>query len=94
VRGLILRFYWNYTSNCGPMWRAAGADLAKFDGTRASECAPILRAAIENMVADPARYRALDPPNGWGSYDTLLPRLRYLLRWLERNPTATVQVSR
>ncbi|MFG3709500.1 hypothetical protein [Micromonospora sp. NPDC047730] len=84
----------NYTSNCGPMWRAAGADLAAFDGEPAGECLPILTAAIKRMEDDPATYRAMDPPNGWGSYDSLLPALRRLADGFRSHPKATVRVSR
>ena len=38
--------------------------------------ARILHAAILELQADPARYQAMNPDNGWGSYETLLPLLR------------------
>lgn len=85
---------WNYTSNCGPMWRAAGASLAGFHGQPASVCAPILRTAIAAMEADPAKFEALNPENGWGSYATLLPALRQLAELFEAHPTLAVRVSR
>jgi hypothetical protein len=85
---------WNYTSNCGPMWRQAGADLAEFEGKTAGECLPILRAAIEELQAHPIKYKAMDPPNGWGSYDTLVPALDELADGFSRHPKATVRVSR
>jgi hypothetical protein len=85
---------WNYTSNCGPMWRAAGADLAEYHGKPASECIPSLRAAVAAMEADPAKYKAMNPENGWGSYDSLLPALREMLAAFESAPVAIVGVSR
>lgn len=85
---------WNYTSNCGQMWRAAGADLAEFAGRPAGECAAILRLAIGVMRGDPATYEAMNPENGWGSYDTLLPALDRLLADFEAHPNAIVTVSR
>lgn len=85
---------WNYTSNCGPMWRAAGADLAEFHGKTAAECLPILEAAITEMRAYPARYRAMNPGNGWGSYERLLPALGELASAFRSHPKATVEVSR
>lgn len=84
---------WNYTSNVAPMWRAAGANLADFHGKTAGECAPILRAGIETMRADPARFTAMNPPNGWGSYERLLPALDELLAAFEAHPLARVEVS-
>lgn len=85
---------WNYTSNCGPMWRAAGADLAEFSGKSAGECIPVLEAAIDEMRANPSKYRAMDPPNGWGGYDTLVPSLEGLLEIFRYAPKATVHVWR
>lgn len=85
---------WNYTSNCGPMWRAAGADLAEFHGKNADECAEVLRRAIAEMRANPAKYRAMDPSNGWGSYDSLVPALEELRLQFLKAPHARVVVSR
>jgi len=84
---------WNYTSNCSQMWCAAGADLRKFHGKIASECEPILRSAIDNMIETPARYIAMNPPNGWGDYDSLLDALSELLFALVDHPKAIVNVS-
>jgi hypothetical protein len=88
-----LDLWWNYTSNCAPMWHRAGADLATFHGKPASECLPILEAAVAAMCADPEVFKAMDPPNGWGSYETLLPRLVDLADAFRKHPKATVQVS-
>jgi hypothetical protein len=85
---------WNYTSNCAPMWRKAGADLAEFHGKLAGECVPLLAAAIAAMEADPDAYRELNPPNGWGDYDSLLRALKKLLKGFEGNPHMVVWISR
>ncbi len=85
---------WNYTSNCGPMWRSAGADLAEFHGQFAGNVLHVLDKALAEMEANPATYRAMDPENGWGSYDTLLPALRELREMFAAHPKATVRVSR
>lgn len=85
---------WNYTSNCGPMWRAAGADLAEFHDRAAGECAPLLRAAVELLKADPVRFIAMNPSNGWGSYDSLVPALERLLAAFDAMPKATVRIWR
>lgn len=85
---------WNYTSNCGPMWREAGADLDDFDGKPAADCAPVLEAAIANLRANPGKYKAMDPDNGWGSYRTLLPALDELAASFRAHPKAIVRVSR
>ena len=87
---------WNYTSNMGPAWREAGADLADFNGKLASGCAPILSRAIEVMAANREEYaRRFDASNGWGSMDTLIPALRELLATMQdANPGEIVRVSR
>ena len=84
---------WNYTSNMGPAWREAGADLREFDGKLAGECVVVLGDAIEVMRGDPEKYRKFDAPNGWGTYDTLVPALERLLLTMRRHPKAIVVVS-
>ena len=86
--------FWNYTSNCARMWRLAGADLAEFDGKTAGACLIVLEAAVMTMKRDPLPYLALNPDNGWGSYDTLLPALDELAAMFRAHPKATVVVSR
>lgn len=85
---------WNYTSNCGQMWRTAGADLADFHGKTAADCLPVLDAAIAELQAHPDTYEAMNPPNGWGSYDTLVPQLEVLAQEFRYHPKATVRVWR
>jgi hypothetical protein len=46
------------------------------------------------MKADPNRFISLNPPNGWGSYDTFLPWLETYLAACEEHPDATVRASR
>lgn len=86
--------YWNFTSNVAPMWGAAGADLAEFHDKLAGDCATVLHAARLEMEAHPEKYRAMDSPNGWGTYDDLMPRLAVLAAWFDRHPKATVKVWR
>lgn len=73
----------NYTHNVNPMIRrAAGAVGVStdwwhcLDGIHGAEGAAWLSAVISELEAHPDRYRMMDPPNNWGSYDTLLPVLR------------------
>lgn len=85
---------WNYTSNVSGMWREAGADLAAFDGRPVWECLPLLKLALTNLRSDPAKYRAMDPVDGWGSYDGVMPFLERLHEAMLAAPKATVRVSR
>lgn len=84
----------NYTSNCAPMWRAAGADLAEFHGKTADECIPSLCEACGAMMCDRATYEAMNPENGWGDYEGCLKFLQTLLSDFCNHPKATVCVSR
>lgn len=91
-RGSECIFSWNYTTNMAPAWREAGADLAESHGKTSAECAPLLRAAIAKMEAEPERFERFNAPNGWGSMATLVPALRQLLGYFEGYPKTTVQV--
>lgn len=84
----------NMTSNVAPMWREAGADLANMDGKPATECTGALTAAIDAMRADPDKYRAMNPPNGWGSYESCLDYLTSIRDACVEHPACTLRVSR
>jgi hypothetical protein len=50
----------------GPAW------WKRLDGTSGDEGRTYLTAIIDGLEADPTRYRAMNPENGWGDYDSLL----------------------
>lgn len=85
----------NYTHNCNGMIREAGLQVWPYevDGWKAGDLARQLDTAIAQLEREPKRYRAMDPPNGWGSYDTLLPRLREVRDQCRTYPSATVRMS-
>lgn len=84
----------NHTSNTARMWRAAGCDLAEFDGKPASELTPVVTAAITDMCAHPGAYRTMNPPNGWGDYESTLEFLRAIRDACMDHSLTTVRVSR
>lgn len=84
----------NYTSNCSPMWRKAGANLAEMDGKLAADAEPILAFAIAAMRESPAEYKALNPPNGWGDYDGCIRFLTEIRDACVAHPKTTLEVSR
>lgn len=89
--------HWNYTSNVAPMWRLAMPDtdgLAGLEGMQAGEAAKVLRLGIAHMENEPAPYKALDPPNNWGDFDSQLEALKQLMAWCERHPRAKVAIWR
>lgn len=71
------------------MWRPADNGIAK-----AGQLIEPLRAGLRLLMADPKRFRALSPKNGWGSYEGLVGFIENYLDVCERNPEATVTVSR
>jgi hypothetical protein len=87
-------FSWNYTSNCAPMWRAAGAQIHEWDGKQVSEVLEELREAITKLEAEPDTYTVMNPSNGWGAYERLIPALKELLEAFEEKPHAKIYVSR
>jgi hypothetical protein len=48
----------------------------RLDGLEGPAGAELLNRIITNMESDPERYRALNPPNNWGDYDSFLKVLR------------------
>ena len=92
--------YRNPTFNLAPMFSAAlGIDMRDYgkgrrflDGMPAAEALPIVTAALSAMALDPARFRALDPPNGWGSYEGAVEFLQWLQKKCIEHPKATVLV--
>lgn len=83
----------NMTSNVAPMWRTAGLDLREHHGESASTLLPTLQVAIDAMLEDPDRYRAMNPGNGWGNYEGTLRFLQELRDAACRNPDALYEVS-
>ena len=89
----------NYTHNCNKM-----ADVAGLYGivwrpeenciVTASDLISPLETGIAAMEADPEKFRALNPDNGWGSYDTFIPWLRRYLDACRKFPRANVRACR
>lgn len=48
----------------------------------------ILKMAIERMKGNPDKYKAMNPPNGWGDYQSALNTLETLFDWATRSPNA------
>ncbi len=89
----------NITHNLGKMAREAGIyeacwrpDEAGF--TKAAQLIQPLTQGIAMMKSDPARFKALDAPNGWGTFDDFLPWVEDYLAACISMPDADVSVSR
>lgn len=73
---------WNYTHNTNPMVNHAlehALDAAapeswwkRLDGMSGAEGHFLLRCIVEQLEADADHYRAMNPENGWGDYDSLV----------------------
>ena len=69
----------NITYNLGPMLREAGMDWEDFTRLETATLVARLRFTIAELESRPERYRMLNPPNGWGSYEVLLKGLGEVL---------------
>lgn len=72
---------WNYTHNTSRMiydvlGGREGPWYATLDGASGEEGGVYLNRIITGLEAEPEKFRAMNPENKWGSYDTLLPVLR------------------
>jgi hypothetical protein len=84
----------NYTSNVAPMWTdALGHSLADLKEQTAGEALPALQRAVTALEADPGKYEAMNPSNGWGGYRGALDYLRRLRDACAEHPKATIYVS-
>jgi len=84
----------NYTHNVTPMWRLAGVYDALYmsKGQKAGDLVNILLMGVACMVKGSGNYIALNPPNGWGDYETALVFLRKVLAACAAHPDAIVDV--
>lgn len=60
-----------HTYNLTPMWRLAGVCDVSSDlqGIRADVLADRAARGLLRAVTNPAEFKALNPPNGWGDYE-------------------------
>ncbi len=88
------------TYNLTPMFAEAGFYELLFRGLNGrgklvttDELLPVVCAGYADMVASPQKYRAMNPPNGWGDYEGALKFTQQLRDACERYPGAIVEVS-
>ena len=64
---------WNYTHNCNDMMRDAGYNwVYSLGGQKVIDTIPKFQEMLQNLKHDPEKFRAMNPSNGWGSYDSLV----------------------
>ena len=85
----------NYTHKTNGMIREAGLVEWPYEVSDwpAAKLADQLDFALLNLERDPGKYRAMNPSNGWGNYDTLLPVLREVRDQCLKYPSARVRMS-
>ena len=97
---------WNFTHNTSPMIYATLLDAdalppspdgrgcvvwwRHLDGMTGAEGWALLRIIVAGLEADPERFRAMNPPNGWGDYDGMIEALDGFLVGLRKWPDLTV----
>lgn len=89
----------NLTHNLNAMAEAAGIykHLWRPDEigiTKASQLIDPLKAGLSLLLADPSRFKSMNPPNGWGTYDGLVAVVRQYIAACEEDPDSDVEVSR
>lgn len=89
----------NITHNLGEMASAAGLYDALWRPdehgiTKAHQLIAPLTAGLQALLAEPDRFKAFNPANGWGDYDGLVDFVARYRAACEQYPDADVGVSR
>lgn len=84
----------NYTYNVSPMFAAViGTGLNELDGITAREMVAKCSAILEAFAADPGKFRAMNPENGWGDFEGAREFIRKIQDACADAPDATVRVG-
>ena len=89
----------NLTHNLNKMAEAVGLYQVLWSPeevgiTTASQMIEPLEKAIKELMANPDKYKAYNPPNGWGNYDIFVSFCRAVLSSCEENPNAIIDVNK
>lgn len=76
------------------MAEALGFPLTSLDGKTAAHCYDDLCRAVTRMLAEPAKYAAMDPKNGWGDSVSAREYLQTFARLCGMHPNTTVRILR
>ena len=92
--------YWaNITHNLNTMAKEAGLYEVlwrpdEIGLTKASELIETMEKGLALLRADPERFKAFNPSNGWGSYEGLVEFVEKYLDACKANPDAEIDISR
>lgn len=82
------------TYNLMPMFREAGWDHNELDDWSSEQMLPLAKRVLETLKREPERFRALNPSNGWGSYEDALWFFGELIQACKDNPKYKIAFSR
>jgi hypothetical protein len=89
--GEVTATTFNLTYNLSRMLREAGMPLWRdMLGMRAPEAGGIWHRVHDTLVEFPDRFRAMNPPNGWGTYEDAVNVIGALARACDLYPDAKV----
>jgi len=81
----------NLTYNLSPMLTAAGMPRwSVMIGQSATAAGEIWHRVHDTLVEFPERFRAMNPPNGWGTYEDAVTVIGSLARACDQYPDARV----
>lgn len=88
---------WNLTYNLSPMLRSAGfpgwGDVVGNDLSPAPcgrRVVPVFEKVLAELRANPEKYRAMNPPNGWGTYEQAVEVFADFIEKVKPHPDAKV----
>lgn len=92
-------FDYNITHNLNKMAEAAGLYKVlwrpeEIGVTYSAEALPILKEGLKKLVDEPEKFKAMNPENGWGSYEGLLKFVVNYIEACEVSPELRIRVSR
>jgi hypothetical protein len=74
------------------MWQEAGLDLREYHGAKASALRSAAHEACGKIIHDMEKYRAMEPPNNWGTVVSTIEFLTDITNACARYPDAYVEV--
>lgn len=87
----------NYTYNVSPMWYKIYPDaknMVDIDGMTSKKAYELLADARSKLWLNPEEFIALNPDNGWGSYEGFLEFIGDLMQACIDNPNSVWESSR
>lgn len=99
VPGMVEVYWRNITHNLNVMAEAAGIYKhlwrpEEIGITKAGDLIAPLTDGLARLVADPEKFKKLNPSNGWGSYEGLCDFVSEYIEACKDNPEAIVEADR